>query len=110
MLCTKHIDERAPHYILVDQLLFFMPIKPKPKQSQLIRREAMPRPHPTKDGMLTLKGDDLTEALILASDPKARSKDRLLLSAKRVAKYAKATELSDSQLRGVSWFSHLLIN
>jgi hypothetical protein len=59
------------------------------------------QPKPTKPGMIEVKGGDVIEAL---RDPK---KDILLLRAKRQAAYAKATHLSDSELRGVSWFAHL---
>src|SRR5207249_5836275 len=76
----------------------------KHKRKKCRIRKSTPRPQPVKPGMRTLKGGDVTEAFMLAADPAARSKDRLLLIAKRMAGYAKSLHLPDSELRGVSWF------
>jgi len=69
------------------------------------------QPLPAKPGMIEVKGDELLEAFMFAAD---RNRDWLLLRAKRElarakqeAKCAKGIRLSDSELRGISWFAHL---
>ena len=64
-------------------------------------------PQEPPPGMLTVRGGDVIETLQLAKNPKALSKDLLLLRAKHAAKQAKADHLSISALRGVSWFAHV---
>lgn len=73
------------------------------------RRTKKPRstpgllPQPVKGLTVEVKGGDLIEAMYLDS----RKRDIFLLRAKRIAKQVKADHLSDSELRGVSWFAHV---
>ncbi len=64
-------------------------------------------PQEPNEEMLTVRGDEVIEALFLAKDPDPRRKDILLLRAKWAAGYAKATHFTNSELRAVSWFAHL---
>lgn len=64
-------------------------------------------PQDPPQGMLAVRGSDVIETLLLARDPEALSTDLLLLRAKHAAKQAKASHLSISELRGISWFAHL---
>jgi hypothetical protein len=56
----------------------------------------IPRPLPLREGMLMVKGGDVFEAHLLAEDPTVPSLDYLLLDARVVAKYAKATHLPEA--------------
>ena len=64
-------------------------------------------PQDPNQEMLTVRGDEVMEALFLAKGTDPRRTDILLLRAKWVASYAKATHFTNSQLRAVSWFAHL---
>ncbi|MGD0746061.1 MAG: hypothetical protein ABSA45_12985 [Verrucomicrobiota bacterium] len=64
-------------------------------------------PQEPKPGMIVVRGDELIEAMMLVADPKKRSEDILLLRGKRAASSLKIANLSDSEIRGASWFAHV---
>lgn len=78
-----------------------MHVKPTKSQRQRTLQSA------PATGGVRVNGDELLEAMVLAADTSARSKDHLLLVAKCLAGYAKAKKFSDTELRGISWFAHL---
>jgi hypothetical protein len=82
-----------------------------PKETKALSLEKKRRlhlmPQESNREMLTVRGADVIESLLLARNPAALSKDLLLLRAKHAAKQAKADHLPISELRGVSWFAYV---
>ena len=85
-------------------------MKSKIKSKLSGRQLKMLRPKSDSHLVERVAGDELIEAITLAGNPDARSRDILLLRAKRAKTKLPSlrdTKLSDSELRGVSWFAHV---